>query len=215
MISYAITSHNETYELKQLLEFLMVWKNQDEDEVVILDDFSYQSHLDMLQPYIDCEFVNKFEQRELNKDFAAQKNYLNSLCTKDYIFQLDADEVPAETLIMNLKALVNANPTVEMFWIPRINTVEGITEEHCKMYGYSLDEKGRINFPDPQARLYKNEERIKWVRPVHEILTGAKITTALPFEDDFCIIHNKNIEKQVQQNKFYNEEISGYGKDKR
>ena len=116
---------------------------------------------------------------------------------------------------MNLKALVNANPTVEMFWIPRINTVEGITEEHCKMYGYSLDEKGRINFPDPQARLYKNEERIKWVRPVHEILTGAKITTALPFEDDFCIIHNKNIEKQVQQNKFYNEEISGYGKDKR
>jgi len=209
MISYAITSHNETYELKQLLEFLMVWKNQDEDEVVILDDFSYQSHLDMLQPYIDCEFVNKFEQRELNKDFAAQKNYLNSLCTKDYIFQLDADEVPAETLIMNLKALINANPTVEMFWIPRINTVEGITEEHCKMYGYKLDEKGRINFPDPQARLYKNNERIQWVKPVHEILTGAKITTALPFEDDFCIIHNKNIDKQVQQNKFYNEEISG------
>ena len=186
----------------------MVWKNQDEDEVVILDDFSYQSHLDMLQPYIDCEFVNKFEQRELNKDFAAQKNYLNSLCTKDYIFQLDADEVPAETLIMNLKALINANPTVEMFWIPRINTVEGITEEHCKMYGYKLDEKGRINFPDPQARLYKNNERIQWVKPVHEILTGAKITTALPFEDDFCIIHNKNIDKQVQQNKFYNEEIS-------
>jgi len=209
MISYAITSHNETYELKQLLEFLMVWKNQDEDEVVILDDFSYQSHLDMLQPYIDCEFVNKFEQRELNKDFATQKNYLNSLCTKDYIFQLDADEVPAETLIMNLKALINANPTVEMFWIPRINTVEGITEEHCKMYGYKLDEKGRINFPDPQARLYKNNERIQWVKPVHEILTGAKITTALPFEDDFCIIHNKNIDKQVQQNKFYNEEISG------
>ena len=208
MISYAITSHNETDELKQLLEFLMVWKNQDEDEVVILDDFSYQSHLDMLQPYIDCEFVNKFEQRELNKDFAAQKNYLNSLCTKDYIFQLDADEVPAETLIMNLKALINANPTVEMFWIPRINTVEGITEEHCKMYGYKLDEKGRINFPDPQARLYKNNERIQWVKPVHEILTGAKITTALPFEDDFCIIHNKNIDKQVQQNKFYNEEIS-------
>ena len=209
MISYAITSHNETYELKQLLEFLMVWKNQDEDEVVILDDFSYQSHLDMLQPYIDCEFVNKFEQRELNKDFAAQKNYLNSLCTKDYIFQLDADEVPAETLIMNLKALINANPTVEMFWIPRINTVEGITEEHCKMYGYKLDEKGRINFPDPQARLYKNLERIKWVKPVHEILTGAKVTTALPFEDEFCLLHTKTIEKQEQQNKFYNEEISG------
>ena len=170
MISYAITSHNETYELKNLLDFLMNWKDQETDEVVILDDFSYDSHIEMLQPYIDCGFVNTFEQKKLKKDFASHKNYLNSICKKDYIFQLDADELPAETLIANLKALINANPTVEMFWIPRINTVEGITEEHCKMYGYKLDAMGRINFPDPQARLYKNLERIKWVKPVHEIL---------------------------------------------
>ena len=209
MISYAITSHNETYELKNLLDFLMSWKDQETDEVVILDDFSYDSHIEMLQPYIDCGFVNTFEQKKLKKDFASHKNYLNSLCTKDYIFQLDADEVPQETLIGNLKALINANPTVEMFWIPRINTVEGITEAHCKMYGYRLDDMGRINFPDPQARLYKNLERIKWVKPVHEILTGAKVTTALPFEEEFCLIHRKTIEKQEQQNKFYNEEISG------
>tara|TARA_Y100001937_G_scaffold118067_1_gene172029 strand:- start:773 stop:1414 length:642 start_codon:yes stop_codon:yes gene_type:complete len=210
MISYAITSHNETYELKNLLDFLMNWKDQDTDEVVILDDFSYDSHIEMLQPYIDCGFVNTFKQKKLKKDFASHKNYLNSICKKDYIFQLDADELPAETLIANLKALINANPNVEMFWIPRINTVEGITEAHCKMYGYNLDSLGRINFPDPQARLYKNLKRIKWVKPVHEILTGAKVTTALPFEDDFCLIHRKTIEKQEQQNKFYNEEISGY-----
>ena len=36
-----------------------------------------------------------------------------------------------------------------------------------------------------------------------------KVTTALPFEEEFCLIHRKTIEKQVQQNKFYNEEISG------
>tara|TARA_B100001094_G_scaffold184521_1_gene178760 strand:- start:9548 stop:10180 length:633 start_codon:yes stop_codon:yes gene_type:complete len=209
MISYAITSHNETYELKRLLDFLMNWKVQDEDEVVILDDFSYDSHLEMLKPYIDCGFIDTFEQRKLNKDFASQKNHLNSLCTKDYIFQLDADELPADTLIMNIKALLNANPKVEMFWVPRINTVEGITDEHCKKYGYRLDDNGRINFPDPQARLYKNSDKIKWVKPVHEILTGAKITTALPFEDEFCLIHTKTIEKQETQNKFYNEEISG------
>jgi hypothetical protein len=213
MISYAITSHNESYELKELLEFLMIWKDQDDDEVVILDDFSYTNHLNMLQPYIDCGFVNKFEQRRLDKDFASQKNYLNSLCTKEWIFQIDADEMPTEGLIMNLKALINANPKVELFWIPRINTVEGITEEHCKMYGYKMDKKGRINFPDPQARLYKNNDKIKWVKPVHELLTGARVTTALPFEDEFCLLHNKNIEKQVQQNKFYNEEISGHGKN--
>ena len=110
---------------------------------------------------------------------------------------------------MNIKALLNANPKVEMFWVPRINTVEGITDEHCKKYGYRLDDNGRINFPDPQARLYKNSDKIKWVKPVHEILTGAKVTTALPFEDEFCLIHTKTIEKQETQNKFYNEEISG------
>ena len=82
MISYAITSHNETYELKTLLDFLMHWKVQDEDEVVVLDDFSYESHLDMLKPYIDCGFIDKFEQKNLKKDFASHKNYLNSLCTK-------------------------------------------------------------------------------------------------------------------------------------
>ena len=102
MISYAITSHNETFELKRLLDYLMNYKDQENDEVVILDDFSYDSHIEMLQPYIKGGFVNKFEQRKLNKDFASQKNYLNSLCTKDYIFQLDADELPSEVLIENI-----------------------------------------------------------------------------------------------------------------
>ena len=96
-----------------------------------------------------------------------------------------------------------------MFWVPRINKVEGITEEHCKMYGYQMDTKDRINWPDPQARIYKNIDSIKWVKPVHELLTGAKVTTAIPFEEDFALIHTKNIEKQIQQNRFYNEEISG------
>jgi len=209
MISYAITSHNETFELKRLLDYLMSYKDQEHDEVVILDDFSYDSHIEMLQPYIKGGFINKFEQRKLNKDFASQKNYLNSICTKEWIFQLDSDEVPSQLLIENIKAIINANPKVEMFWVPRINTVEGITEEHCKMYGYQMDTKGRINWPDPQARIYRNSKDIKWVRPVHEILTGAKVTTAIPFEEDFALRHTKNIEKQIQQNRFYNEEISG------
>ena len=93
----------------------------------------------------------------------------------------------------------------------RINTPEGITEEHCKMYGYRMDDKGRINWSDSK-RLYRNLERIQWVKSCTRNTNRRTVTTALPFEDDFCLIHKKNIEKQVQQNKFYNEEISGYGK---
>ena len=71
-----------------------IGKTQDDDEVVILDDFSYDSHIEMLQSHIDCGFVNTFEQKKLKKDFASHKNYLNSICKKDYIFQLDAMNCP-------------------------------------------------------------------------------------------------------------------------
>ena len=39
VISYAITTHNETEEINKLLEFL-IHNTDKEDEIVILDDFS-------------------------------------------------------------------------------------------------------------------------------------------------------------------------------
>ena len=47
-----------------------------------------------------------------------------------WIFQIDADELPHESLIINLKELLKLNPTVELFLVPRVNTVDGITQEH-------------------------------------------------------------------------------------
>ena len=38
-ISYSMLVHNETDTLEKLLKFLVKWKN-DDDEIVILDDYS-------------------------------------------------------------------------------------------------------------------------------------------------------------------------------
>ena len=195
MLSYAITTHNETWELDKLLKFLSNFKHPEDDEIVILDDYSYDSHVEMIQSHVESGLVDKFEQRALNQDFASQKNHL------------DADEVPNEDLLINIKAILLNNENVELFWVPRVNTVEGMTEEDIKNFRWKVDERGWINWPDPQARVYKNIETIEWVRPVHELVVGARTSTNLPWEEMFALYHHKTIDKQKTQNQFYDEVI--------
>ena len=52
------------------------------------------------------------------QNFLENKNYLGSRCTGDYIFQIDADEIPEEFLIQNLKQIIESNP-VDCFIGPR------------------------------------------------------------------------------------------------
>ena len=190
-ISYSMLVHNEDKTLEKLLKFLVKWKHED-DEIVILDDYSdNEKTKQILDFYVSAHNV-VFEQRSLQKDFASQKNYLKGMCNGEYSFNLDADEMISRWMIQNVHEIIDGNPTIDLFLVPRINTVDGITEQHCKMYGYKLDENGCINFPDWQGRLFKNRPNIRWERKVHEMITGYK-----------------TIEKQVEQNKFYNEEISG------
>ena len=91
-----------------------------------------------------------------------------------------------------------------MFIVPRINTVEGITQDHIKQWGWNIDSKGWINFPDYQSRIYRKSEDIKWVNKVHERVEGTKTYSYLPDEEHWCLYHPKTIERQEQQNNFYN-----------
>ena len=97
------------------------------------------------------------------------------------------------------------NPAVELFWVPRINTVEGLTDEHCINWGWRVNDKGWVNYPDPQQRIYKNSKRIRWSKPVHERLLGATKDTMLPYEEEWSFYHPKTIKKQEKQNEFYGE----------
>ena len=135
----------------------------------------------------------KFEQRHLHKDFANQKNYLNGMCSGDYIMNLDADELPIKFFMKNIKMVLETNDTIDLFWIPRINTVGGITQEHIQKWGWEVNENGWVNFPDYQGRLYKKRPNIRWEKPVHEQIVGYREHTFLPPEKEW----------QEKQNEFY------------
>ena len=196
-ISYAITACNEHVELDRLLNQLTEYIRP-EDEIVVQMDITATDEVKAV--------VNKYKLMNyfhpLNNDFATFKNNLKSLCTKDYIFQIDADEYLSEELLVYLPVILKDNTNVEMFSVPRINTVEGLTEQHIKQWGWNVNEKGWVNYPDYQNRILKNIPTIHWVNKVHEKLVGAMVTTAIP--PGYDLIHPKDIVRQEKQNAYYN-----------
>lgn len=204
-ISYAITVCNELDELRKLLDHMI--KNIDSaDEIVVFCDNSKTTP--ELISY--CERLSKqgsigFYQDTFNNHFANWKNKLKNLCSGDYIFQIDADEIPNEFLIKNLKTLLQENNIIELIWVPRENYVAGLTQNHIIQWSWNVDAMKRINFPDYQARILKNVPHVIWQNQVHEIIVGAVAQATLPAEPRFCLLHEKTIEKQEKQNNFYDQ----------
>jgi len=202
-ISYAVTTHNEHKEIEELIPFILNNKDK-EDELVILDDYSSYETWRVFDEYIHIPDANiKFVERGFHGDFSTHKNFMNDQCSGDWIVNIDADEMPNKFLMSNIKGLLEANPEVELFWVPRVNTVKGITPQHARQWHYKINEQGWVNWPDPQQRIYKNKDDIKWTRRVHERLIGAKKDAFLPYEEQWCFYHHKTIEKQEAQNKLY------------
>jgi len=200
-ISYAITVCNELEEVKRLVNFLQSNKRT-EDEIVILYDTNGSMEV---YDYVDTvdETVNIFVVKDkFQGHFADWKNKFFKICSGDYIFQIDADEIPHINLIQNLPEMLKTND-VDMVRVPRVNTVEGLTEEHIKKWGWHVNEKGWVNWADWQMRIYKNAPHIKWVNKVHEVLEGFKIHGMLPVEEEWALYHPKTIDRQVKQNNYY------------
>jgi glycosyltransferase involved in cell wall biosynthesis len=204
-ISYAITVCNEHKEIKKLLTFLFEHKRK-EDQVIVQMDFdnSTTEVVKACETWESKSFEEyKLIQSKLNKNFAEYKNNLNSNCDGDWIFQIDADEIPNEYLIEALPFILEANQDTEAFWVPRVNTVAGITDTHVAKWGWKLNEDNWVNFPDWQMRVYKNSDNIYWVKPVHEQLKGYTKFANLPAEERFALYHPKDIGRQEKQNAFY------------
>ena len=197
-ISYAITACNEHAELDRLL-FILDQNIPDIDEVVIqLDTTATEEVKEVCYKYPSFTLI----EFPLNKDFASFKNNLKNKCNRDYVFFIDADEYPAYDLINNIHEVLELNPEIELYALPRINTVEGLTQEHIDQWRWNVNEEGWVNYPDYQTRIIKNIPGINWVGKVHERLLGSKINIALP--GGYDLIHPKDIERQERQNNFYN-----------
>lgn len=200
-ISYAITVCNEFVEIQRLIQFLLENKRPN-DEIVVLFDQKNGS-LDVIN------FLNKTPtnvniiKKDFSGDFSEWKNFLTEQCLGDYIFQIDADEIPHKSLILNLPGILQTNPKTEVYLVPRINTVEGITEEHIEKWNWVLNSKGWVNFPDYQSRIWKKNNKIRWVGKVHERLSNYTTYAGLPDQEIFCLYHPKDIDRQERQNNLY------------
>jgi hypothetical protein len=202
-ISYAITVCNELEEVKRLVNFLLSNKRE-EDEIVILFDKQNGSK-EVRQYLVDLPKEIVVQRSNFEGHFADWKNLLTSLCEGDYIFQIDADEMPHKTLVEHLPYLLQETPEADIVLVPRINTVEGLTQEHIQKWRWNVNEKGWINYPDFQWRIYRNIPEIKWVNKVHEKLEGFKTYCTLPTEpaEYYNLYHPKTIDRQEKQNNYY------------
>lgn len=202
-ISYAVTVCNEFLEIQRLIAHLLQNKRP-QDEVVVLVDMTKNEPTSELLGYLHRLSSSNYillSEQNFNKHFADWKNYLTSLCKGDYIINIDADEIPSEDFQENIVEVLEGNPEVDVFVVPRWNTVAGLTQDHIKTWRWSVDDLGRINWPDYQMRVYKNKDTMKWINPVHEVLTG--YNTFAPLPDSMYFNHPKTIEKQVKQNSLY------------
>jgi hypothetical protein len=201
-ISYAIPVCNEHIEIQRLVSFLLKHK-QSNDEIVIMFDSKNGSKA--VEEYLRSHSVNvefQWYPNEFDGHFGNMKNKLNSLCSGDYIFQIDADELPDIGLMENIHGILELND-VDVILVPRVNTVAGLTDEHIQKWGWNVNSDGWVNWPDMQWRLYKNSDNIKWINKVHEQLDGFKTISHLPLQEELALHHPKTIERQEKQNEYY------------
>lgn len=200
-LSYAICANDEHIELEKLISVLNYYKTKNDEIIVLLDSKASNEVKKVCEMYKN---VIKCYTHTLGKDFATHKNFLFNKCKGNYIFNIDADEIPNTSLLKYLHDMVRENPDVDVYYVPRINLVTGITDKHIQKWGWRIDSNGHINFPDYQLRICKNSKNIRWEGKVHEKLTGFDKYASLPLDDEWCLLHVKTIAKQEKQNNFYN-----------
>ena len=202
-ISYAVTVVDEIVEIQRLVSLLLENKRI-EDEVVILFDSSRENI--PVEEFLRAKSVNSefsWHKGLFKGHFADWKNKLTEYCDGDYIFQIDADEYPNKMMFTHLPAILETNPNNEVYLVPRVNTVEGLTQEHINKWGWKVDSNNRVNWPDYQWRVWKNKPEIKWINKVHEVLNGYETYAALPEMEALALYHPKSINRQEKQNAYY------------
>jgi (heptosyl)LPS beta-1,4-glucosyltransferase len=130
------------------------------DEIIVLDAFSS----DKTQAICD-KFNVRFVQRAW-EGYAASKNYLNSLCSADYILSLDADEALSEQLYQSILEAKKVGFT-GVYSLNRLTNYAGTWIKHS---GW---------FPDIKVRIFP-KDRSHWSGEfVHEELIFPTCTPKL------------------------------------
>ena len=205
-ISFAITAYNEHEELQVLLNQLEQIAKSDDEIVIQLDSKATPEVLSLVDQFINKDFTFTVKKCvfDLNNHFADFKNNLKSYCTKDWIFQIDADETLSETFSRVIHEVLDANDGIDLIAVPRVNIVKGLEQNDITQWHWQVNSQGWVNWHDPQHRIFRNKPEVKWVNKVHEQIVGWKTYAELPSEDDsYALYHIKDIDRQRKQNEFY------------
>ena len=125
---------------------------------------------------------------------------------------------PSSTLILNIKAIIEANPEVELFAVPRINDFKGVTPEHAKHWGWRLSpcdqithekiiDTNSIEYKFLKTEGYIIEESINDIASVR-IKYKAVIVNAMDPQGRIY----KNDPKRIRWNRRLHEKLEGYTK---
>jgi len=190
-ISYSITVCNESKELYSLVAFLKKVKDAEDEINVLIDTLHVSSQVLKVVEFFKDDIV--INEREFDGNFSDHKNYAISKCTGDYIFSIDADEMPQEALIKNIKQVIGE---AEIIHIPRINICPGSTQEWIQKCNFTVNEAGWINWPDYASRIFKNIPSIRWNNSLHEKLGSSDKTASVPANPALALWHIKSVEKQ-------------------
>ncbi len=194
-ITYSIQVCNESRELYSLLNFLLKVKDDEDNIHVVLDTENCTDKVNMVLEYFDKD-ISLFKRPFDN--FHENAQFHTDMATGDYIFGIDADEMPQETLIKNMKRVID-DTGAEIIGVPRMNIHPGITQEFIDRYKIKMNNIGLINWPDYQFRIYKNCDYIKGTKELHTKLNGSNKQVVFPAEPKFSLWHVKSMEKQLSR----------------
>lgn len=133
-VSYAITICNELEEFKNLFNIINNNKSVDDEIIILFDTYNGTNEV---HEYLDTlENVKIIKDHSFNGHFDIWKNKINQHSNCDYIFQLDADEFIGDEFIKVLNKFLELNENIDLFYLPRINIVKGITKKHFEKWNW-------------------------------------------------------------------------------
>lgn len=159
MISYLITVCDEHLELERLLNSMILTNERDEVVVIYDENKVTKEVMNILSNYIpnvpiiedekDNNLRYSYHPYNFQGDFSAYKNFGNSKCKNEWIFQIDADEEISSDLMENLADILETSADdIDLVYVPRINTVKGITIEHIHKWGWLASKNEMIQDSD-------------------------------------------------------------------
>jgi glycosyltransferase involved in cell wall biosynthesis len=133
-LSVAIVAMNEAENIARTLE-AVAWA----DEVVLVDSGSTDATLDIARRFGATIFHEPW------RGYGGQVNCALDHCTHPWLLNVDADEVVTPELAAEIRALLQNEPPLAAYTVPRLNLIFGRWMRHGGLY------------PDRKLRLFRKD----------------------------------------------------------